>query len=61
MNLKTKPWGKTRQGESASKYILTNENGMEVVLSDFSGSIIDIRLPIKGQMRSVVLGYDTIE
>lgn len=61
MKLKIKSWGKTHKGESASKYILTNGNGMEVTLSDFSGSIIDIRLPVKGQMRSVVLGYDTME
>lgn len=61
MNLEIKSWGKTHGGEAASKYVLTNERGMEVTLSDFGGSIIDIRLPVNGQMRSVVLGYETME
>ncbi len=59
--MKIIPWDLTRNGEQASKYILTNSKGMELTLSDFSASIIDIRLPVGGKMRSVVLGYDSLE
>ena len=61
MKMQMIPWGVTRDGEQAQKYILTNGAGMEVTLSDFSASIIDIRLPVNGAMRSVVLGYDTMD
>ncbi len=60
MEIKIIPWGITRNAEQASKYILTNDNGMEVSCSDFSGSVLDIRLTVGGKMRSVVLGYDTM-
>ena len=61
MNIQIEPWGLTRTGEQAQKYILTNSTGMEVTLSDFSASVMDIRLPVNGTVRSVVLGYDTME
>lgn len=61
MNMQITPWGLTRDGKQAQKYILTNRNGMEVTLSDFSASVIDICLPVGGKMRSVVLGYETME
>ncbi len=61
MNMEKRAWGLTRDGEQASKFILTNDNGMEVTLSDFTGSILDIRLPAGGGMRSVVLGFGTME
>ncbi len=61
MQLQTEFWGVTRDGEQASRYILTNRNGMEVELSDFGALILAIRLPVKGDLRDVVLGYDTLE
>ncbi len=61
MDLKQLSWGVTQQGHSASKYILTNDNGMEVILSDFGALILGIRLPVAGAMRDVTLGFDTLE
>ncbi len=61
MEMKIIPWGLSREGRRASKYIMTNDAGMEVVCADFTGSVLDIRLPVGGRMRSVVLGYDTLE
>ncbi len=61
MQIKKEFWGMTRQGETASKYILTNSNGMEVELSDFGALILAIRLPVQGGMRDVCLGFDTLE
>ncbi len=61
MQIQVIDWDVTRNGQQAHKYILTNDNGMEVTLSDFSASILDICLPVGGQLRSVALGYDTLE
>ncbi len=61
MERKKEYWALTHDGESASRYMLTNGNGMEVVLSDFGALILSISLPVGGKMRDVVLGYDTLE
>ncbi len=61
MKLTKEPFGITRAGDKASKYILTNKNGMEVELSDFGALILAIRIPVKGEMRDVVLGFDTLD
>ncbi len=61
MQIQKCEWGVTREGNQASKYILTNENGMEVELSDFGALILAIRIPVNGKMRDVVLGYDTLD
>ncbi len=54
-------WGETRDKKQGNQYLLKNDNGMEVVLSDFGALILAIRLPVKGEMRDVVLGYDTLQ
>ncbi len=61
MDIRKKPFGITREGKEASKYILTNDNGMEVELSDFGALILAIKLPVDGEMRDVCLGYDTLD
>ncbi len=60
MQLKKEYWDLTRNQDKASRYILTNGNGMEVVLSDFGALILSISLPVNGKMRDVVLGFDTL-
>ncbi len=47
-------------GEKAVKlYTLTNENGMEVCVTNFGGRIVSIMVPDKdGNMQDVVLGFD---
>ncbi len=61
MQIQKCEWGVTREGNSASKYILTNNNGMQAELSDFGALILAIRIPVNGEMRDVVLGYDTLD
>ncbi len=61
MNIQKTPWGITRKGECASQYALINDNGMEVVLSDFGALILAIRFPVRGEMRDVCLGFDTLD
>ena len=62
MNIKQSEFGITRDGEKASRYLITNQSGMEVALSDFGAQLLAIRVFDKdGVKRDVLLGYDTLE
>ena len=52
-------FGKNTKGETAKLYSLTNENGMELQVSDFGATLHTLLVPDKdGVKRDVVLGYD---
>ncbi len=61
MQIKKESWGVSREGVEALRYILRNDKGMEVELSDFGALILAIRLPAQGGVRDVALGFDTLE
>ena len=49
-------------GKKADLYILRNKNNMEVCITNFGGRIVSVMVPDKdGQMRDVVLGFDSIQ
>ncbi len=55
-------FGTTKNGETASCYVLKNGKGMEAVVSDFGASLLKFYVPDKdGKSQDIVLGYDTIE
>ena len=55
-------FGTTKNGETASCYVLKNGKGMEAVVSDFGASLLKLYVPDKdGNSQDIVLGYDTIE
>lgn len=61
MQINKKPFGVTKAGEKATKYSIVNDNGMEVVFTDYGANIISIIVPDKeGNKSDVVLGYDTL-
>ncbi|MHC5879588.1 galactose-1-epimerase, partial [Streptococcus pyogenes] len=41
--------------ENAQLYTLTNSRGMQVSLTNFGARLVDILLPIDGQLRNVSL------
>ena len=48
-------------GQKTHLYTLTNNNGMEVCLTNFGGRIVSIMVPDRdGKLQDVVLGYDNI-
>lgn len=54
-------FGKTKTGEEASLFSITNKNGMEVQVTDYGVNIVGILLPNDdGTKTDVVLGYDTL-
>ena len=49
-------------GTKTDLYILRNKNNMEVCITNFGGRIVSVMVPDKdGQMRDVVLGFDSIQ
>ncbi|MDF2542991.1 MAG: mro [Herbinix sp.] len=61
MKISQKSFGKTKRGEEATLYTITNKNGMSVSFTDYGANIVSIIVPdSKGNMGDVVLGYDKI-
>ena len=55
-------YGCLTTGESAHKYILTNENGASVMLTDYGARIISIFMPDRnGTMDDVIVGPDNLK
>lgn len=49
-------------GVETGLYTLTNENGMEVCITNFGGRIVSVMVPDKDSVwRDVVLGFDNVE
>ena len=49
-------------GKKTDLYTLRNKNKMEVCVTNFGGRIVSVMVPDKdGQMRDVVLGFDSIQ
>lgn len=48
-------------GKHTALYTLTNDNGMEVCITNYGGRIVSIMVPDSaGELRDVVLGFDSI-
>lgn len=62
MKITQKPFGKTKAGENAVLYTVTNNNGMKVSFTDFGANIVSIIVPDReGNFADVALGYKNIE
>ena len=52
-------FGKISDGRETYLYLLENENGMKVYVSDYGAALIKVLVPDQaGNLRDVVLGYD---
>lgn len=52
----------TQQGDSTALFVLNNNNGMEVCVTNFGARIVSVMVPDRdGIMRDVVLGFDNIQ
>lgn len=58
-NLTEKPFAVLEDGRTASLYTMQNDNGMQVSVTNFGGTIVSIKVPDRnGRFADVVLGYD---
>lgn len=49
------------EGRKTALYTLTNENGMEVCVTNFGGRLVSVMVPDKdGKMTDVILGFDNV-
>lgn len=61
MKITQKPFGKTKSGEEATLYTLSNNNGMKVSITDFGVNIVSIIVPDReGKFDDVALGFNSI-
>lgn len=62
MKLDVRPWGSTADGSRVYLYIMENEGGLKVTVSDYGGTVTSVLAPDRDGMRGdVVLGFDTFE
>jgi aldose 1-epimerase len=55
-------FGKTSDGISVSRYVLTNKQGVEAVVISYGATLVSLKVPDRaGKSADVVLGYDTVE
>lgn len=60
--IKTKEFGTMDDGSAVELFTLTNENGMEVSITNYGGIVTSIKVPDKdGNIENVVLGFDDFE
>ena len=58
--MEKREFGKTADGREADLYILKNEKGMVLKVTDLGAAIVSLQVPDReGKLRDVVLGYDT--
>ncbi|WYJ99999.1 galactose mutarotase [Enterococcus sp. 7F3_DIV0205] len=48
-------------GENAILYSLTNDNGLTMNVTNLGARIVDLIVPVNGEKRNIVLGFDTAE
>ncbi len=61
MSIQTEKFGVTKEGNTVTKYILTNHNGMQVAFLDLGAVIQSIIVKDRdGRLEDIALGYDTV-
>ncbi len=53
-------FGKLENGAEIQLYILQNKNGMIAQITNYGGILCSLKIPVKKQLREVVLGFDSL-
>lgn len=60
--LKKEDFGKTKDGQAAEIYTLTNANGVEARITNYGGIVVSLKTPDRGgKMDDIVLGFDSLD
>jgi aldose 1-epimerase len=55
-------FGKTEDGQTVDLYVLRNNSGMEVSITNYGGAVVSLKAPDKaGKFADIVLGYDDLQ
>lgn len=61
MRITRERFGKMPDGEEVSLYRLTNDNGVQIAITDYGGIITSIKTPDhQGQLGEIVMGFDEL-
>ncbi|MBD3307189.1 hypothetical protein GF339_12230 [candidate division KSB3 bacterium] len=61
LELTKEPFGETPQATPVELYTLTNDNGIEVQITNYEGIVVSVMAPDQdGNFEDIVLGYDTL-
>ena len=59
-SVKVQPFGAIASGEKTDLYVLTNNRGMTVAITNYGATVVSIKVPDRaGKFADVVLGFDT--
>jgi aldose 1-epimerase len=62
MGVKRQSFGKIADGKRVSLYILTNDNGVKVCITNYGGIVTSLEVPDRdGKSADVVLGFDSLD
>ncbi|MGA2096096.1 MAG: aldose epimerase family protein [Candidatus Acidiferrum sp.] len=55
-------FGKTKDGAAVSRFVLTNNKGVEAVIISYGATLVSLKVPGRdGKLSDIVLGYDTLD
>jgi aldose 1-epimerase len=62
MSITKQAFGKTKDGQPADLYTLTNAHGMQAQITNYGGIVTRLFVPDRsGKFEDVVLGYDNLD
>lgn len=62
MRIQSQPFGETKSGEPVTRFILSNDTGMEVSVLDYGCTVQSVIVPDReGKPVDVALGYDSLQ
>jgi aldose 1-epimerase len=54
-------FGTTKEGAAVSRFVLTNNKGVEAVVISYGATLVSLKVPDRtGKISDIVLGYDTL-
>lgn len=62
LSIEKQPFGATSDGTAVDLYTLTNTNGLRVKITSYEGIVVALFAPDQqGNLKDIVLGYDTLD
>jgi aldose 1-epimerase len=60
--IEKRTFGTAEGGQEVDLYILRNQSGMEVAITNYGGAVVSLKVPDRtGKLADVVLGYDNVD
>lgn len=61
VKVSAEPFGHTGEGNAVERYLIGNDSGMEIVVTNYGGILVSLKTPDRhGESGDVILGFDTL-